>query len=147
MGDRGTGSLICDATAGGDDSAGAGARSGVGSARLGFTAVSEAALPSRSRGWDVSAQPDLLHFDWHPMAVTFPDELLHSAHLTEQELRLELAVTLFQQDRLTLGQAARYCELSQLELQRVLAARKIPLHYGLEELDADLAWAASRQGK
>jgi predicted HTH domain antitoxin len=81
------------------------------------------------------------------MAVTFPDELLHSAHLTEQELRLELAVTLFQQDRLTLGQAARYCELSQLELQRVLAARKIPLHYGLEELDADLAWAASRRGK
>lgn len=77
------------------------------------------------------------------MAVTFPDELLHAAHLSESELRLEIAVTLFQQDRLTLGQAARYCEISQVEMQRVLAKREIPLHYGAEELEADLAWANS----
>jgi predicted HTH domain antitoxin len=80
------------------------------------------------------------------MAVHFPGELPQSAPVTEQELRLEMAVTLFQQDRLTLGQAARYCARSRLELQRVLAARRIPLHYGVEELDADLAWAGSRWG-
>jgi predicted HTH domain antitoxin len=74
------------------------------------------------------------------MPVTFPDDLLESAHLTEQELRVELAVTLFQQDRLTLGQCARYSDISQVEMQRVLAGRRIPLHYGFEELEADLAW-------
>jgi predicted HTH domain antitoxin len=40
------------------------------------------------------------------MAVTISDEVLHSAGLNEAELKAEIALTLFQQDRLTLGQAA-----------------------------------------
>jgi len=48
-------------------------------------------------------------------------------------------VTLFQQDRLTLGQTAAFAGLTQLEMQRILAARQIPLHYGPEDLDHDLA--------
>ena len=41
------------------------------------------------------------------MPVTIPDEVLTAAHLTEPELRQELALTLFQQERLTLAQASR----------------------------------------
>ena len=40
------------------------------------------------------------------MTLTLPDELLRSARLTEAELKAELALALFQQERLTLGQAA-----------------------------------------
>ena len=39
------------------------------------------------------------------MTVTFPDDLLASAKLTEAELIRELALTLFQRERLTLAQA------------------------------------------
>ena len=72
--------------------------------------------------------------------------MLQSAHLTEAELRIELSVALFQQDRLTLGQAASFANLPQLDLQRILAARRIPLHYGLDAMEQDLALVKSRLG-
>src|SRR5438105_915136 len=72
------------------------------------------------------------------MAVTISDEVLHSARLSEAELKAELALTLFQQDRLTLGQAAELAQVPQLEFQRMLASRQIPIHYGVEQLEHDL---------
>jgi predicted HTH domain antitoxin len=72
------------------------------------------------------------------MPVTFSDDLLQSAKLTEAELKVELALALFQQDRLTLAQAARLAELPMLDFQRVLAARRIPIHYGIEAMEQDL---------
>jgi predicted HTH domain antitoxin len=72
------------------------------------------------------------------MPLTLPDELLQSTKLTEAELKAELALALFQQDRLTLGQAAALADLPQLDFQRLLASRGIPLHYGLEAMEQDL---------
>ena len=78
------------------------------------------------------------------MPVTVSDELLQTAKLSEAELRVEIAVTLFQQDRLTLGQAAAFAELPQLSMQRTLASRRIPIHYGAEDLEHDLATVEQR---
>ena len=77
------------------------------------------------------------------MPVTVSDELLQSADLTEAELQIEIAVTLFQQDRLTLGQASIFANVDQIDMQRILASRRIPLHYGVEELEQDLALVKS----
>ena len=71
--------------------------------------------------------------------MTLPDELLESAKLTSRELKAELALALFQRERLTLGQAAILAELPQLDFQRLLASWQIPLHYGLDEMEEDLA--------
>jgi predicted HTH domain antitoxin len=68
------------------------------------------------------------------MALTLPDELLQSTKLTEAELKAELALALFQQERLTLGQAATLAGLPQLDFQRLLASRRIPLHKTVESL-------------
>ena len=59
-------------------------------------------------------------------------------HMSESELRQEIAVTLFQQERLTLAQASRLAEMTQLKFQALLADRKIPIHYGIEEFREDL---------
>lgn len=72
------------------------------------------------------------------MPVTIPDEVLTAAHITEPELKQELALTLFQQERLTLAQASRLAELGQLAFQALLAERQIPIHYGVEEFREDL---------
>jgi len=72
------------------------------------------------------------------MPVTIPDEVLAAAHISEPELKLELALTLFQQERLTLAQAARLAGMSQLAFQAILADRQIPIHYGVEEFREDL---------
>ena len=72
------------------------------------------------------------------MTVTLPDGVLEATRLTEAELVRELALTLFQRERLTLGQAAQLCALPQLDFQRLLASRGIPIHYGHEEMLQDL---------
>jgi len=70
------------------------------------------------------------------MTITLPANLERS--LTEKSARLNLAVGLFSSEELTLGQAAELTGLPQGEFMEELARRKIPLHYGLEELEDDL---------
>ena len=72
------------------------------------------------------------------MGMVIDDELLHAARMSEPELRLELAVLLYQRERLTLGQAARLAGLSQARLRLALGARGIPPHYGVTEFAEDL---------
>jgi predicted HTH domain antitoxin len=50
----------------------------------------------------------------------------------------EIAVFLFQKERLSLGQASRWAGMSQLQFQHLLASRQIPIHYDLAEFEADL---------
>ena len=72
------------------------------------------------------------------MSITISDDILGSSGLTEKEVRRELAMALFQVERLTLGQAAKLAGQTQLEFQQALASRRIPIHYGSQELDEDL---------
>ena len=72
------------------------------------------------------------------MPVTISDEMLAAAHISEPELKQELALTLFQQERLTLAQASRIAEMTQLAFQAVLAERQIPVHYGIREFHEDI---------
>ena len=55
----------------------------------------------------------------------------------EAELRQEVAILLFQKERFTLGQASRFAGMSRLQFQRLLASRKISLHYDIAELRED----------
>jgi predicted HTH domain antitoxin len=80
------------------------------------------------------------------MSITLPDDPLASAGITEAELKAELAITLFQQERLTLGQAALLADVPQFAFQRLLADRRIPIHYGAEEMEDDLQRARDLRG-
>ena len=72
------------------------------------------------------------------MTITIPDNVLRLAQLDEAEIKVELALTFFQQDRLTLGQAAELAQMPQLDFQRLLRSRDISIHYGFEQLEHDL---------
>ena len=71
------------------------------------------------------------------MAVVIPDETLHAAHLSAAELKQELAVLLFQQDRLTLMQAADLAGMRPIPFQHLLASREISPHYDVQEFEED----------
>ncbi|NDJ17455.1 UPF0175 family protein [Myxacorys almedinensis] len=73
------------------------------------------------------------------VTIDIPDRIAQSAELTQAELLREIAVLLFQQERITLGKAAQIAKMHPFELQKLLASRKIPIHYGLEEYEADVA--------
>ncbi len=64
------------------------------------------------------------------MTLTLSEDLVQATRLTEQQILQELAVALFQSDRLTLAQAARLAEMDRLSFQHLLASRGIPQHYG-----------------
>ena len=72
------------------------------------------------------------------MSVVIPDEILHATRMTAAELIQELAVALFQREKLTLGQASRLAGMNQWQFQQLLASRRIPLHYDVAEFEADL---------
>ena len=73
------------------------------------------------------------------MPLIIPDETVRATKFTEDELRREIAVMLFSEERLTLGHAAELSGMSQLAFQRLLASRQIPLHYGVDEFRKDVA--------
>jgi len=72
------------------------------------------------------------------MGLTIPEEVLQATHLTPLELKREIAVMLFAQDRLTLGQASELSEMSQRQFLSLLSSRQIPVHYDQAELARDL---------
>ena len=72
------------------------------------------------------------------MSLVIPDDILRAANMSAGELRQEIALLLFQQDKLTLGQASEFAGISQLEFQRLLASRHIPVHYDTQDLTDDL---------
>lgn len=72
------------------------------------------------------------------MSLIIPDEFLQTAHISEADLKLEIAILLFQQEKITLGIASQFADMNQLEFQRFLGSHKIPIHYGVEELRQDL---------
>ena len=72
------------------------------------------------------------------MNVEIPDRVFAQAGLSSKELLLKVAVVLFQEGRLTLGQASNLAGLHQFEFQMELASRRIPIHYNEEDFERDL---------
>lgn len=72
------------------------------------------------------------------MSLVIPDDFLRAANISAGELRREIALLLFQQDKLTLGQASEFVGMSQLEFQQLLGSLRIPVHYDRQEFADDL---------
>ena len=76
------------------------------------------------------------------MLIEIQDEALRGLELTEPQARLDLAVGLFTERRVTLGRAAEIAQFTQLDFQQELNRREIPVHYDLEDLLADVSTLA-----
>lgn len=68
------------------------------------------------------------------ITINLPDAL----QISEADLRIELAISLFQQERITLGTASQLAGLHQIEFQKLIASRGICVHYEVEDLEQDL---------
>lgn len=72
------------------------------------------------------------------MSLVIPDEILQASRMSSDELKQEIAILLFQKDKLTLGQASRLAGMAQAQFQHLLASRQIPIHYDVSEFEEDL---------
>lgn len=72
------------------------------------------------------------------VSINVPREVLHATRMTLAEIKTELALTLFQQGKLSFGKARELAEMSFWTFQQLLGARDISIHYDLEDLDGDI---------
>lgn len=70
--------------------------------------------------------------------VEIPQDILDSARLSVEELKLELALSLYARGRLSSGKARELAGRSLWEFRQLLASRQIAPHYDLQELEEDV---------
>lgn len=71
--------------------------------------------------------------------LDIPQDILDSARLSLADARLELAIALYAQRRLSVGKARELADISLWQFRQILAARRISVNYDVEELHQDLA--------
>ena len=76
-------------------------------------------------------------------SLDIPAEALASARMTLDDVRLELAISLFRLDRLSLGKAAEFALMPVGVFQFHLASRKLDPHYDVADALEDAAVLAS----
>jgi len=59
--------------------------------------------------------------------------------MTPEEMKRELAVLLFQQDKLSFGKARELAGVTVWAFQPLLGSRGITVHYGMADYEEDLA--------
>ena len=67
------------------------------------------------------------------MTIELPADVMESARISSEEVRLEIAVALFRVERLSLGRAAELAGLSVQTFQEILCTRRIGPHYGVDD--------------
>jgi len=70
--------------------------------------------------------------------LVIPAKVLRASGLSKQELLVELAVHLFEEDFISLGVAKSLAGMPTAQFMKLLGRRRIPLHYDVEELEEDV---------
>lgn len=72
------------------------------------------------------------------MNITIPDEILTSAQMSVDDIKLELAILLYQQRKISTGKARRLAGMNLLEFRLEIASRGICVNYDIEDFQADI---------
>ncbi|MBW4494153.1 MAG: UPF0175 family protein [Oscillatoria princeps RMCB-10] len=72
------------------------------------------------------------------MSAVISDDILQAAEMSESEFMLEIAILLFQKDKISIGKASHLAGMNLIEFQREIASRGICIHYDVEEFQEDL---------
>lgn len=70
-------------------------------------------------------------------SIEIPAEVFHATRMTPEEMKLELALMLFQQGKLSFGKAREMAGLTVWDFQLLLGQRKILVHYDVQDYLAD----------
>lgn len=73
------------------------------------------------------------------ITLEVPQDTLDAARLTVAELKLEIAIALYAQGRLSIGKARELADMPLWTFRQVLATRQIPPHLNATDVDADAA--------
>jgi predicted HTH domain antitoxin len=72
------------------------------------------------------------------MNLVIPDDILAASDLTEEDLKLELAIVLYKRAKISAGKACEWLGMNLIEFRRILSDRDIPINYALSDLQDDI---------
>ena len=72
------------------------------------------------------------------MSVVIPDDILRASQMTEDELKLEVALLLYKQEKISSGKVRAWTGITVSEFQHELAKRDLYLNYDVEDFQADI---------
>lgn len=72
------------------------------------------------------------------MGLNISEKVLRSAEISAEDLLIEVAVYLYDKERLSFGQAKNLAQLDHLAFQQELAKRDVYIKYDEEDLEEDL---------
>jgi predicted HTH domain antitoxin len=70
--------------------------------------------------------------------LIIPGSMLEDLKLSASDLRLELAVYLYDKERLSFAQSKKLAGLSQIAFQKALSKRGVAIKYGISDFEKDL---------
>lgn len=70
--------------------------------------------------------------------LEIPQDILDSARLTLDDLKVEIAISLYTQGRLSIGKARELAGMSLWQFRQLLASRRISPHYNVDDFEEDL---------
>jgi predicted HTH domain antitoxin len=71
--------------------------------------------------------------------IEVPQDVLDSARMSADELRVEMAVHLYGRRRLSIGKARELADMALWEFRQLLGSRGILAHYDESDLEDDVA--------
>ena len=72
------------------------------------------------------------------MVIEISDQLIQRSGLSEKDILLAIAIDLFTREKITLASAAKLAGLHQIQFQKELGERQIPIHYDVKDFENDL---------
>lgn len=72
------------------------------------------------------------------MVLELPSDLIFVPAYTEQDLKVDVAVMLYQRKALTLARAARWIGMTRLQFQKALADRNVSINYSVSDFEVDM---------
>lgn len=72
------------------------------------------------------------------ISIDIPREVLHAAKMSTQELKQELAISLYEKGKLSFGKAREIAGMKIGAFQQLLGSRDIPVNYDVESYEEDL---------
>jgi predicted HTH domain antitoxin len=72
-------------------------------------------------------------------SIEIPPEVIHTTHMSPQDMKRELALALFQQEKISFGKAREMAGMTVWAFQQLLGSRDIPVHYDIQDYLEDQA--------
>lgn len=72
------------------------------------------------------------------MDVVIPKDIVAATKLSEAQLKLEIAIMLYKQEKISSGRACQWLGMNLIEFRRELGQRGLTINYDVEDFESDI---------